>query len=644
MTDQTLPTDSQNTETPVPQGQQFEFRAEIQQLLNILIHSLYTDREIFLREAISNASDALNRMQFEMLTNPNVLDPGAELAIRVTVDADAKTITISDTGIGLTREELIENLGTIAHSGAKSFIDALKAKGDGTKATDIIGQFGVGFYALFMVADEVQVTTRSYHPDGQAWIWKSRGDSAYTIAEGDKTTRGTDVQLTLKEDATEFLNEARLSTIIRTHSNYIPFPIRVGTNEEPVNQQTAIWRRPAREVSEDEYTAFYQQLTYDMNPPLLHIQQAVDTPMQFYSLLFIPSTAERGLFNRDDQAEFGPRLYARKVLIQEHAVDLLPQWLRFVEGVVDSEDLPLNISRETVQANAVMTQLKGVIVRKILSELESMADHEPEKYATFWAAFSRLIKEGLATDITYRDRLVKLLRVHSSRDQTGWLSLAEYKARMIEGQNEIYYLVGDNMQSITHSPHMDVFRTRGIEVIYLTEPIDSFILSAIPTFDGTPLRSISEGDLNLPTAPEDEAKSAETPELGDSEWEALRAQFTSTLGDRVSDIHESKVLTDSPARLVAQRGYGPDMERVYKMLNQEYSAPKRALEINRRHPLIAGLSTLNGDSDSAIRSAIIEQIYESALLLEGIHPNPADMVPRIQALMEAATRRSGSAS
>lgn len=610
------------------QTQQYEFRAEIQQLLNILVHSLYTDREIFLRELISNASDAIHRAQFEMLTNKDVLDPDTELAIRISADEANKTITITDTGIGMNHDEMIENLGTIAHSGALSFLNTLKEKG--SNSSDIIGQFGVGFYSVFMVADQVSVTSRSYRLDDQAWTWVSDGGNAYTIEPAEKTTRGTEITLKLKDDATEFLPSYRLESIIKKHSNYIPFPIYVG--DKVANQQTALWRRTPREVTEQEYTEFYQQLSYDSVPPLAHIHVIAEAPVQFYSLLFVPSKADRGLFNTES-ADNGPRLYARKVLIQEHAKDLLPAWMRFVEGVVDSEDLPLNISRETVQANRVMARLKTTLSGKVIGELESLAEKDAPKYVEFWIEFGRLIKEGIATDFANRERLSKLLRFHTSRDSEAWASLADYKARMVDGQKEIYYVFGEDLKSAARSPHLDIFKARGIEVLYLTETIDSFMIGSVTEFDGVNLRNGADAELDLPDAPAAEQGEA----LNDDAIGTLISRFKAVLNDRVSDVRESKLLTESPVRLVtADKGMGADMERVYRMLDKPFEAQKRILEVNRRHPLIRNMADL---SDTVLLDDVAEQLYESAMLLEGIHPNPADMVPRIEALMEAATRR-----
>jgi HSP90 family molecular chaperone len=622
-------------ENTVPDNvQQFEFRAEIQQLLNILVHSLYTDREIFLRELVSNASDALNRLQFEMLTNPDVVDADAEPAIRITADAEAHTLTITDNGIGMNRDELIENLGTIAHSGAASFLKALQERG--TKNSDIIGQFGVGFYSVFMVADEVRVVTRSFRKDDTAWAWTSRGDNAYTIEAVDKTTRGTEITLKLKEDAHDFAETWRLESIVKRHSNYVPFPIYVGDAEEPANARTAIWRRSRNEVTPDEYTEFYKQLSHDHNAPLLHIHQSVDSPVQYYTLLYIPSKADRGLWSADS-LENGPKLYARKVLIQESAKELLPQWMRFLVGVVDSEDLPLNVSRETVRADQLMAALRKGIQSKVIAELESTAEKKPEDYRKFWEEFGRLIKEGAAMEFNpkEKEKLGRLLRFHTSRDPEGWVSLAEYKARMQEGQTEIYYLFGEDAKTIQRSPHLDIFRGRDLEVLFLTEPVDSVMMSSFPTFDGTNLKNGAEADLALPEQEQPDEAKGET--LDQDQVAVLVRTMKDALGDKVGDVRESKLLTDSPVRLVTpEGGLGADMERLYKMMNQEFNAPKRILEINPRHAIIRGLPEMN---EPLLRDLIVNQLYESALLLEGVHPNPAEMVPRIQALMEAATKK-----
>jgi molecular chaperone HtpG len=613
------------------QGQAYEFRAEIQQLLNILVHSLYTDREIFLRELISNASDAINRLQFEMLTHHDVVDPDAELKIAITADETAKTITISDTGIGMNRDEMIENLGTIAHSGALSFLKSLDEKG--SKNAEIIGQFGVGFYSAFMVADQITVTSRSYRADDTAWTWSSDGSNSYTIEASEKANRGTEVVLHLRDDCDEFLQTYRLESIIHKHSNYISFPIYVG--EKVANAQTALWRRTPREVSKEDYLDFYKQLTFDPGEPQFYVHQVSDAPVQFYSLLFVPSKLDRGLFS--ENYEGGPRLYARKVLIQEHAKDLLPQWLRFVVGVVDSEDLPLNISRETVQTNRVMTRLKTTLTNKLIGEVEVMAEKEPEKFKAFMTEFGRMIKEGVATDASNRERLAGLMRFVTSTNSDGDVSLKAYIGRMVDDQNEIYYLFGEDNKSLARSPHLDAFKSRGIEVLFLSDPIDSFVVNSLFEYQGKKLRNAAEDHLDLPKGKQEETPEAEP--VAEAEFGALVDRIKHVLGDQVGDVRESKSLTNSVARLVTpEGGFGADMERVYRMLDKEFTAPKRILELNPRHPLIHNLAAFG---DTPMFDVVAQQILDTALLQEGIHPNPSDMVPRLQALMEAATRKNG---
>jgi molecular chaperone HtpG len=437
----------------------FEFRAEIQQLLSILIHSLYRDREIFLRELISNASDALRRIQFELLTNRDALDPDAELAVRITFDEAAKTLTIGDTGIGMTRDELIENLGTIAHSGAMEFLKRLQAT-DQPIRTDLIGQFGVGFYSVFMVADEVKVTSRSYRPEAQACVWISRGDDTYTLAAAAKPTRGTTVEIKLKDDAAEFAAAWRLEQIVKKHSDYVAFPIYVGDNAQAANRQTALWRRSPREVTPEQYDEFYKHLTLDPDKPLTHVHLVTDAPVQMYAVLYVPAKRERGLFYL--RTDHGLELYSRKVLIQDYCKDLLPNHLRFVEGVVDCEDLPLNISRETIQATRLMEKMKSNLTRKLVDELERMATEEPDRYQEFWGQFGMFIKEGVATDPTGREALYKLLRFRSSKSGEGWASLADYVGRMKDDQKAIYYVLGDDLASVARSPHLDYFRAHDI--------------------------------------------------------------------------------------------------------------------------------------------------------------------------------------
>ncbi len=612
------------------EAESFEFKAEVQQLLNILVHSLYTEREIFLRELISNASDALHRLQFEMLTRQDIVDPEAELAIHIDFDEETGTLTVSDTGVGMTREELIENLGTIAHSGAMEFLRKLQESGK--SAADIIGQFGVGFYSAFMVADEVTVTTRSFRPDAQPIAWTSRGENQYTIRPAEKDTRGTTVELKLKEDAREFLDAYRLKQIVRRYSDFVPFPIYV--KGEKANRQTAPWRQRPQELTAEQYHEFYRQLTLDTEDPLLYVHFSADAPVHIQSILYVPSKAERGLLTA--RMEHGPRLYSRKILIQERASDLLPPYLRFVEGVVDSDDIPLNISRETVQANQVMARIRSNLVRKLLSELQRLAEEDAERYLRFWREFGPFIKEGVATDAANREALIPLLRFHSSKTgEDEWISLAQYKERMKEDQPAIYYVLGEDLRSVARSPHMDYFRANDIEVLYLTEPIDSFLMVALREFDGKPLRNIADAGLDLPKT---ESEEEEAEALSAEAFERLRQRFAEVLGDRVAEVRESKLLRDSPCRLVTPEDTpGTDLQRVYRMLERDYEVPRLILELNRTHPLIRDLGRLVMEApDDPLIAQCAEQLYEGQLLAEGIHPNPADMLPRIEALMAAA--------
>ncbi len=607
------------------------FRTEIRQLLNILVHSLYTDREIFLRELISNASDALNRLQFEMLTNAAVLDPEAELAIRLTADKDARTLTISDTGLGMTHAELIENLGTIAHSGAASFLQSLQ---DGKKLSDLIGQFGVGFYSVFMVAEEVRVTSRSYRPDAAAWTWVCTGEDSFTLEPAQKEQRGTEIVIKLKDDAQEFAETWRLEQIIHKHSDFVSFPVYVGDKAEAVNRRTPLWRQPRAEITDEAANEFYKQLTLDFEAPLLRIALNTDSPVQIYALVFIPAKAEPGMFSL--RKEPGLKLYSRKILIQDYCKDLLPNYLRFLQGVVESEDLPLNVSRETVQSNKVVERIRNALTHKIIESLKELAAKDPDKYLAFWKAYGPFVKEGLATDPAARDKLKPLLRFPSSQADE-LVSLAQYAGRLKPEQREIYYLLADDVQSAARSPHLDYFRQARIEVLFLTDPLDSFMLAGLQDYEGFALKNAAAAEVNAAPA---EAVPPAAEAVPPAELEALTARFKARLGDRITEVRASERLVDSPLRLVAPGdGREAEMDRVRRLLEKDYSVPKRGVELNPRHALIRGLAQrlAQGGAETLVDEAI-EQLYENGLLLEGLHPNPAQMVGRIQALMEAAVR------
>jgi molecular chaperone HtpG len=639
--------------------ERFQFKAEIQQLLNILVHSLYTEREIFLRELISNAADALNRLQFEMLTEREVLDPTAELAIRLSVDEGEgterpATITIADSGIGMTRQEAIDNLGTIAQSGAAAFLKRLEearaqrqesaqqgAPQETPPPLEMIGQFGVGFYSAFMVARRVRVVSRSYLPDAEAVEWVSDGSATFEVRPADKADRGTEVIVELNEDAAEFANDWRLEQIVKRHSDFVAYPIHVG--ERIVNRQKPLWRQRPSEVEAKEYQDFYRHLTMAVEEPLLTSHLVTDVPVDIRSILYVPGRRQPGPL--DLRADYGLRLYAKGVLIQADNKDLLPNHLRFVEGVVESEDLPLNVSRETVQRNPAARRIQRALVGRLMRELGDLAEKEPDQYRRFWNEFGIYLKEGVATDLGAKDELLPYLRFHSSREEgDGLVSLAEYAGRMVDEQPAIYYLLGEDLESIARSPHLDYFRANDVEVLYLVDPIDAFVVMALTEYEEVPIKNVDDASLELPPEKKPDQEGVEQePEEGitipDEQFGKLVGRLMTTLGARVTQVRESRVLRDHPCRLVTpEDAPGREMQRVYRLMNQEYEVPAKIFEINRRHPLIRNMARMAAASPKdALLDQAIEQLYENQLLIEGLHPNPAAMVARIQTLMEAAT-------
>ncbi len=625
-------------------SEQFTFQAETQELLNILIHSLYTEKEIFLRELISNASDALNRMQFEMLTNDSVRDAGADLEIHIELDEENKTLKISDTGIGMNRDEIIDGLGTIAKSGAKAFLQALQEKPDGGSAADIIGQFGVGFYSVFMVAKQVDVVSQSYRPEDEAVKWSATGGDNYTLETAEKDVRGTEITIHLKDDEEEFTRAFRIKDIIRRHSDYVAFPICVDDDEEPTNKQQAIWRRNPSEVEAEEYDSFYKMLTMDFAGANHHIHMRADVPMQFYALLFVPSNAQPNMFS--PRKEAGLKLYARKVLIEEYNRDLLPEYLGFVQGVVDSEDLPLSVSRESIQATRVMASLKKTITRRMLSELKRMVKNDRDSYLKIFGEFGAYLKQGLVIESEDRSDLEVLMFFQTTHDEdpTVYHSLDEYVERMSENQDDIYYVVADDYNSGSRSPHLDVFRQRGIEVLYFTHPVDSMLPMGMNDYKGHKLVSVDSADVDLGDV--GDASEADEPAreaLEAASFGTLAERVKATLGGRVSDVRESKALVDSPARLVSEdESASRYMFRINRMLDKDFELPVKALELNPRHPLMHNLSAMvAAGGDDGLIDAVVEQVFETALLQDGIHPDPSSMADRLTLLMQAAT---GSAS
>ena len=497
-----------------------------------------------------------------------------------------------------------------------------------------------------MVADEVKVTSRSFEPDAEAFVWTATGGDAYTIEPAESEQRGTTIEVKLKEDAAEYAQEHRIREIIRTYSDFVAYPIYLGSGDadrkkdgySQANRQTAIWRQSVREIQDEQYDDFYKQLTLDFQPPLTRIHYVTDAPVQMYALLFLPTKADPGLLS--PRKEDGLKLYIRKVLIQEYSKDLLPQYFRFVKGVVDREDLPLNVSREAVQASPIIARMKKALTRKVIDSLRELASEEPEKYEIFWKEYGRFIKEGVSSDqISGRD-LYSLLRFNSTEKPEELTSLADYVERMKAHQKDIYFLLGDDPRSVQRSPHLDYFKKNDYEVLTLTDPMDSFMLMGLQEFEGKKLKNVAAADTELPVAEEKEPET-EGERLAEGDLARLVAKFKVQLGERVTNVVTTDRLTESPARLVDPDGtVNQEMQRVYRMLEQDFEVPKKILELNPRHSLLRKMTTLREPNE--LLDTCVEQIYESALLIEGLHPDPASMIPRIQEIMEAAAAANNS--
>lgn len=603
-----------------------EFQAEVKQLLNIVIHSLYTDREIFLRELISNSADALEKLRYKKLTQTEVIDEDLPLEITIELDDKEHTLTITDTGIGMTKEELVENLGTIAHSGTKAFLKYL-AESD-KKDVNVIGQFGVGFYSAFMVADKVTVETRSFAPEASGCVWTSEGSGSYSIGETGPLKRGTKITLKLKEDAREFAKPDVIKRIIKQYSGFVPFPILV--NGERVNTVQAIWTKNKNEVTEEEYNEFYKYIANAYDEPLLRLHFSADAPINVNALLYVSKhNIEKFGFGR---LEPGVNLYCKKVLIQPQAKDILPEWLRFVRGAVDSEELPLNISRETMQDSALMAKLRKVITGRFLKFLNETAKSDPEKYKEFWTNFGMFIKEGAATDFTHRKELVKLLRFSSSRAEEGQLvSLKDYLDRMPEGQKEIYFINAPTKEAVEASPYLEAFRGQDIEVLYTQEAVDDYILSQVGEYEGKKLVSIDRANLEIP-----EQQQPEGEALAGEELAGLMKWLKEVLGDKVSEVKESKRLSDSPVLVVNPDDMTGSLQRMMQMINKDINAigPK-VLEINPYHPIIKRLAQLSKQNDSFAK-IVVEQLFDNALIAAGLIVDPRNIVQRMNKILEKA--------
>lgn len=611
--------------------QEYEYKAEMKQLLHLIVHSLYTHPEIFLRELISNAADALNKIRFRMLTDTNVLDPDADLKIQIELDSKKQMFSIEDNGIGMTKDELINEIGTVASSGTLEFLKTIK---EGNKPSDanLIGQFGVGFYSVFMVTDEVTIETRYADVDSKGYRWKSVGEGKFSIEEHDKKHRGTKIYFKLKENAKDFSEEYRVKNVIQRFSNFVEFQIFVG--KEQVNRISALWHKPKDQIKEEELNEFYKFISNDFNLPLGHLHLSIEGAVNFRALIFIPETAPPMFFR--EHLEKSLHLYSNKIFIQDDCKELLPEYLRFVKGVVDTEDLPLNISREVTQSSPVMVKIKNVLTSKILSFLEDWAKNEKQKYEKFYNNFGTVLKNGVNTDFSNKDKIVDLLRFESSRLETGELtSLKDYVTNMKKDQKEIYYLSGEHRDVIERNPNLEYFKKNNLEVLLLTDPFDIFIVPSLNEYDKKLLKSIDKADIDIK---QDEKSEKEA--LSENLSKSLIEVIKQTLGDKVEDVIESRRLVDSAATLVIGKdGVDTQMEKMMKVLNKDYSGSKKILEINTSHPIIRNLSRINlGDSTNPLLRKCILQLYEGALLIEGNLNLPSEFVTRMTEIMEEATK------
>jgi len=623
------------------QTKKYEFKAEVKKLLDILVHSLYTSREIFLRELISNASDALDKVRFEITKGTDVLDKELPLEIKIDFDDKKNTITISDTGIGMSHDELITHIGTIAKSGSEEFLKQLSENKEA--ANNIIGRFGVGFYSVFMVAKEVVIKSKSFRKDELAVWWKSDGSGDYEIAELDEPIkRGTTIEIYLRDDAKEFADKYRLEGIIKRHSNFISFPIYL--KGEKINTIAALWREPKSSIKPEQYNEFYKFLTHDTEDPLEIIHTSVDAPIQFNALLFIPKKSyEFWRFNRDD---YGLDLYVRRVLIQHQNKDLLPEYLSFVKGVVDSEDLPLNISRETLQENIIFTKIANSVTTNILLHLLKVAKENPERYSEFWKEHGRIFKLGYM-DFANADKYQQLLRFNSStcKDDKELISLDDYVSRVKKDQKEIYYAIGTNREAIDLNPHLEIFKAKGLEVLYLYDPVDEFVVTSIRKYKEFEFKSVDSVDLKSLEKFDDVSQKQSTIEAlskdDEKHFDSLLDKMKKILGDRVKEVRESKRLKDSPSCLVnADDTISSTMRKILKMSNAEISLPNREviLEINKDHKLIRNLLEIfKRNSDDQFIKDTTEQLYESALLLEGNLDDPHKLVNRLNKMLTEAS-------
>lgn len=615
------------------QQEQFTFQAEIKRLLHLLSHSLYQNREIAIRELVSNASDALDKMRHISLTADAHKDD-VPLEIQLVPNKEQRILEITDNGIGMTHDELVQNLGTIAHSGSLEYLSKLSQ--EQKPDVSLIGQFGVGFYSAFMLADQVEVLTRSYQSD-ESWCWTSDGAGSFTIESVEPRGRGTTIRLHLKEDLDEFTDPVRLKHVLKRYSTFVPHPIKL--EGEHVNDQRPIWVEPRSSLTEEQYDSFYQYLTHHSDEkPLWYLHLSADSPFQFHSILYCPPMNLEAMgFGR---TEHGLHLCAKRILVQNDCRELLPDYLRFIYGLVDSADLPLNVSRESLQDNTVFRKMKKVIVRKVLDHLSSLADDEPDKYLDFYRLFGSTLREGAANDFEHRDRIARLLRFESSAvsAEDGMTSLAAYVERAPEDQQQIYYVGGIDKTTIERNPGLEIFRKRGVEVLYLTDPIDEVVLSTLGKFDDKTLLAIDAAEVELPesTAAPDESPDEETSNEPPSGFETLLTLFREALGDRVEEVRKSDRLIDSPCCLVNPKGaMSTQMQKIMQMSDREFEFSKRIFEVNPKAALIKRLAALTANADQVpFIKQCGRQLFANAQLQAGLLPDMDEMITRVQEFME----------
>jgi molecular chaperone HtpG len=615
------------------------FQAEVKQLLQLMIHSLYSNKEIVLRELISNASDAADKLRFEALANGALYENDSELKIRIAFDKEARTLTIADNGIGMSRDEVIANIGTIAKSGTKEFFNALT--GDQAKDANLIGQFGVGFYSAFIIADKVTLTTRRAGAT-EAVRWESAGEGDFTIETADKASRGTEITLHLREGEDEFLSDWKLKTIIRKYSDHITLPIvmkksewkdgaEVATDEdETVNRASALWARSKNDITEEEYQEFYKHVSHDFENPLAYTHSRVEGKQEYISLLYVPSKAPFDLYDRDRR--HGIKLYVKRVFIMEDAEKLMPQYLRFVRGVIDTSDLPLNVSREILQSSRDVDAIKAGSVKKVLGLLEDMAENKPEDYAKFYQEFGRVLKEGPGEDFANKEKIAGLLRFASTKADTDVqdVSFKDYIARMQAEQDVIYYITADSFAAAQHSPHLEIFRKKGIEVLLMSDRVDEWLLGSLTEFEGKKLQSIAKGDLDLGKLESETEK--EIQKKIEEESKTLVEKIKQTLGSQVKDVRVTHRLTDSPACLVSDaQDLSGNLARILKAAGQNAPESKPILEINPSHKLV---KRLEAESAETVFADLTHVLFDQALLAEGgTLEDPASFVKRMNSLI-----------